>query len=72
MSVNPVDSIIDAAGGEDSLAAACQISTDAIRKWRKNRCVPPKNWPLLIDASSGSITYAQLETLWRASAIAAE
>lgn len=62
-----VGGIVAICGGIEKVAKVCDISTNAINKWERFGFVPPKNWPLLVETSGGSVTYRRLEALWRAS-----
>lgn len=59
-----VSEIVAAVGGRARAAQLCNVSLDAIRKWREKNYIPPKNWPPLVGASGGTVTYHVLETLF--------
>ena len=46
-----VDEIIALLGGPEAAAARCGVGTEAIRKWRQARAVPPKHWPAILAAT---------------------
>lgn len=37
--------LIQRAGGDEKVAKACDVSVDALRKWREAGRIPPKHWP---------------------------
>lgn len=43
-----IDSIIERAGGPESLATLTGVGTEAIRKWRQSRAIPAKHWSALL------------------------
>lgn len=47
--------IIQRAGGDESVAAACGISTDALRKWRELGRVPPKHWSMMAELADAPL-----------------
>ena len=63
-----VSDIVAAIGGRARAAQLCDVSLDAIRKWREKNYIPPKNWPALVGASGGRVTYHALEALFIARA----
>lgn len=63
-----VSEIVAAVGGRARAAQLCDVSLDAIRKWREKNYIPPKNWPALVGASGGRVTYHALEALFIARA----
>jgi carbamoyl-phosphate synthase small subunit len=46
-----VDDILALLGGPEAAARACQIGTEAVRKWRQSRAIPAKHWPAIIAAT---------------------
>ncbi|MBY0338587.1 MAG: glutamine-hydrolyzing carbamoyl-phosphate synthase small subunit [Acetobacteraceae bacterium] len=51
-----VDDILALMGGPEAAAQACQIGTEAIRKWRQSRAIPAKHWPAIIAATGLSLS----------------
>jgi carbamoyl-phosphate synthase small subunit len=47
-----VEDIIALMGGAEALAARCGVGTEAVRKWRQARAIPPKHWPA-VSAATG-------------------
>lgn len=47
--------IIERAGGDEKVAKVCDVSLDAIRKWREAGRVPPKHWPTVAQLSGTSL-----------------
>jgi len=50
-----VDDIIQRLGGIESIAELTGVSTEAVRKWRQARAIPPRHWPKLIAATGLSL-----------------
>ena len=46
-----VEDILNLIGGADAAAQKCGIGTEAVRKWRQSRAIPPKHWPAIIAAT---------------------
>ena len=46
-----VEDILSLIGGADAAAQKCGIGTEAVRKWRQSRAIPPKHWPAIIAAT---------------------
>ncbi|PZW41328.1 carbamoyl-phosphate synthase small subunit [Humitalea rosea] len=46
-----VEDIISRLGGPEAAAARCKVGTEAIRKWRQSRAIPPKHWPVVLEAT---------------------
>jgi carbamoyl-phosphate synthase small subunit len=46
-----VEDILSLVGGADAAARTCGIGTEAVRKWRQSRAIPPKHWPAIIAAT---------------------
>ncbi|MBL6453848.1 glutamine-hydrolyzing carbamoyl-phosphate synthase small subunit [Belnapia sp. T6] len=46
-----VDDIIALLGGQEAAAARCGIGTEAVRKWRQARAIPPRHWPAILAAT---------------------
>lgn len=59
-----VSEIIYAVGGSGRACQLCGVSFDAVRKWREKNYIPPKNWPALVAAGGGQVTYHALEALF--------
>ncbi len=47
----PVDTIIDKLGGAEAAARLTGVGTEAVRKWRQARSIPPRHWPAVIAAT---------------------
>src|SRR6478735_1573190 len=47
-----VEDIIALLGGPEAAAQRCSIGTEAVRKWRQARAIPPRHWPAIL-ASTG-------------------
>jgi len=50
-----VEDILSLVGGADASARTCGIGTEAVRKWRQSRAIPPKHWPAIIAATGLSL-----------------
>ncbi|BFL62190.1 Carbamoyl-phosphate synthase small chain [Roseomonas mucosa] len=46
-----VEEIIRLAGGAEAVASRCGVGSEAVRKWRQARAIPPKHWPALLAAT---------------------
>ncbi|MDN3566930.1 glutamine-hydrolyzing carbamoyl-phosphate synthase small subunit [Paeniroseomonas aquatica] len=46
-----VEDIIALLGGPEAAAARCGIGTEAVRKWRQARAIPPRHWPAILAAT---------------------
>ncbi|MCX8135248.1 MAG: glutamine-hydrolyzing carbamoyl-phosphate synthase small subunit [Roseococcus sp.] len=46
-----VEDILALMGGAEAAAAACQVGTEAIRKWRQARAIPARHWPAILAAT---------------------
>jgi carbamoyl-phosphate synthase small subunit len=46
-----VEDIIALLGGPEAAAARCNIGTEAVRKWRQARAIPPRHWPAILAAT---------------------
>jgi carbamoyl-phosphate synthase small subunit len=46
-----VDAIIQKLGGAEQAAALLGVGTEAIRKWRQARAIPPKHWTAILRAT---------------------
>ena len=46
-----VEDIIALLGGPEAAAARCSIGTEAVRKWRQARAIPPRHWPAILAAT---------------------
>lgn len=60
-----VSDAVSAVGGAFRASQICGVSLDAVRKWREKGCIPPKNWPSLVEHGADRLTYDALEGLWR-------
>ncbi len=56
----PIDVIIDRLGGLDAAARLAGVGTEAVRKWRQAKAIPPRHWPA-VTAATG-LTMADLLT----------
>jgi len=65
MEIRSVSDAISAVGGASRASQICGVSLDAIRKWREKGCIPPKNWPNLVQHGANLVTYEVLEAIWR-------
>ncbi len=50
-----VEDIITLLGGPDAAAQRLGIGTEAVRKWRQARTIPPKHWPAILAATGLSL-----------------
>jgi len=46
-----VEQILTLMGGASAAAAHCGVGTEAIRKWRQARSIPPRHWPAVLTAT---------------------
>ncbi|SHI46481.1 carbamoyl-phosphate synthase small subunit [Roseomonas rosea] len=46
-----VEQILTLMGGASAAAAHCGVGTEAIRKWRQARAIPPRHWPAVLAAT---------------------
>ena len=46
-----VEQILSLMGGASAAAAHCGVGTEAIRKWRQARAIPPRHWPAVLAAT---------------------
>ncbi len=46
-----VEAIIDRLGGAEQAARLTGVGTEAVRKWRQARLVPPKHWAAILSAT---------------------
>ena len=46
-----VEDIIALLGGPEAAAQTCGIGTEAVRKWRQSRAIPPRHWPAILAAT---------------------
>jgi carbamoyl-phosphate synthase small subunit len=53
-----VEDILSLLGGPEAAAQRCGIGTEAVRKWRQARAIPPKHWPAILAATG--LTLADL------------
>ncbi|MCC7426087.1 MAG: glutamine-hydrolyzing carbamoyl-phosphate synthase small subunit [Alphaproteobacteria bacterium] len=42
-----IDSILARLGGPEAAARLCNVSTEAIKKWRQARAIPARHWPAI-------------------------
>jgi carbamoyl-phosphate synthase small subunit len=49
--MHSVEDIIALLGGPEAAASRLGIGTEAVRKWRQARAIPPKHWPVVIAAT---------------------
>lgn len=47
--------LIQRAGGDEKVAKACDVSVDAIRKWREAGRIPPKHWPTVAKLAGAAL-----------------
>ena len=50
-----VEDIIALLGGPEAAAQRCSIGTEAVRKWRQARAIPPRHWPAILAATGLSL-----------------
>src|SRR3954462_5886461 len=50
-----VEDIIALLGGPEAAAQHCGIGTEAVRKWRQARAIPPRHWPSILKATGLSL-----------------
>ncbi|GBQ20646.1 carbamoyl phosphate synthase small subunit [Acetobacter estunensis NRIC 0472] len=50
-----VDDIIERVGGPEKIATLTGVGTEAVRKWRQARAIPPKHWPVVARAAGLSL-----------------
>ncbi len=50
-----IDTIIEKLGGADAAARLTGVGTEAVRKWRQARSIPPRHWPAVIAATGFSL-----------------
>ena len=53
-----VDEIVERLGGADAAARLTGVGTEAVRKWRQARAIPPRHWPAVIAATG--VSFADL------------
>jgi carbamoyl-phosphate synthase small subunit len=46
-----VEDVIGLLGGLEAAARNCGIGTEAVRKWRQARSIPPRHWPAILAAT---------------------
>ncbi|WP_370455055.1 glutamine-hydrolyzing carbamoyl-phosphate synthase small subunit [Roseicella aquatilis] len=51
-----VEDIIALLGGPEAAAQRCSIGTEAVRKWRQARAIPPRHWPAILAATGLALT----------------
>ena len=47
--------LISRAGGDETVAKACGVTPDALRKWREIGRVPPKHWSVVASLASATL-----------------
>ncbi|MCE2574998.1 glutamine-hydrolyzing carbamoyl-phosphate synthase small subunit [Komagataeibacter sp. FNDCR2] len=57
-----IESIIERLGGAEQAARLTGVSTEAIRKWRQARAIPPKHWTTVLRATGLSLSDLQPAT----------
>ncbi|MFT8711978.1 glutamine-hydrolyzing carbamoyl-phosphate synthase small subunit [Komagataeibacter rhaeticus] len=57
-----IESIIERLGGAEQAARLTGVSTEAIRKWRQARAIPPKHWTTVLRATGLSLSDLQPDT----------
>jgi carbamoyl-phosphate synthase small subunit len=50
-----VEAIIERFGGAETMARALGVGTEAVRKWRQSRSIPPRHWPAVLAATDFSL-----------------
>ncbi len=46
-----IETVIEKLGGSQNAARLTGVGTEAVRKWRQARTIPPKHWPAVIRAT---------------------
>jgi len=46
-----IEEIIERLGGAEAAARLTGVGTEAVRKWRQARAIPPRHWPAVIGAA---------------------
>ncbi len=54
-----VESVVERLGGADAAARLLGVGTEAVRKWRQARTIPPKHWSAVVAATGLSFTDLQ-------------
>jgi carbamoyl-phosphate synthase small subunit len=54
MSVS-IEDVIELLGGAEAASRLTGVGTEAVRKWRQARAIPPKHWPLVLAATGLSL-----------------
>ena len=54
-----VETIIEKLGGAQNAARLTGVGTEAVRKWRQARAIPPKHWSAVIGATGLALTDLQ-------------
>ncbi|MGS0646237.1 glutamine-hydrolyzing carbamoyl-phosphate synthase small subunit [Komagataeibacter melomenusus] len=57
-----IENIIERLGGAEQAAKLTGVSTEAIRKWRQARAIPPKHWTTVLRATGLSLSDLQPAT----------
>ncbi|GCE83285.1 glutamine-hydrolyzing carbamoyl-phosphate synthase small subunit [Komagataeibacter diospyri] len=57
-----IENIIERLGGAEQAARLTGVSTEAIRKWRQARAIPPKHWTTVLRATGLSLSDLQPDT----------
>jgi carbamoyl-phosphate synthase small subunit len=50
-----IDSIIERLGGAEAAARLTGVGTEAVRKWRQAKAIPPRHWPAVTAATGLSM-----------------
>lgn len=58
-----VDSIIERLGGPEKTAQLTGVGTEAVRKWRQARAIPPKHWPIIAREAGVSLEDLQPDSV---------
>ncbi|MEG3348786.1 glutamine-hydrolyzing carbamoyl-phosphate synthase small subunit [Novacetimonas sp. GS1] len=58
----PIEDIIKRLGGPEQAARLTGVSTEAVRKWRQARAIPPKHWTVVLRETGLSLSDLQPAT----------
>ncbi len=64
-----IDEVIERLGGAEAAARLTGVGTEAVRKWRQARAIPPRHWPAVVRAAG--LSFELLSGLSGAEAAAA-
>jgi carbamoyl-phosphate synthase small subunit len=64
-----IDHIIQRMGGAEAAARLTGVGTEAVRKWRQSRAIPPRHWPAVAAATGLTMADLQIQPTDQASAI---